>query len=396
MTANYHWLQSAAVQALLHKLVDRLDSAEARGSASAQTVALSAATWPALYLATRESDKELLWEQALKLAEQGWFQITPASACRSNQGYDQKPRLRVLDLEAVRRATGRPERPKSAVERWREAVDAHLDASEEVKRAAGDYCIDMPDRTMAEVVGRLNALKDLVGAAGTTLLLREVSARLFWGMSKVLDNRTGLVAALLGLDECPFPESQVQLQVHLPHEGFSGVLFVENQMSFEQAIRSQGPAFSRLALVYASGFKGSAARLRTKGTVSLYFSHKGELGGDRLEYFESWLFGRNIAIPVSFWGDLDWSGMRILAAMRNNFPEMQAWQPGYLPMVKSLLDGHGHSPEAADKRGQRPIAAVGCPFADATLLPALKAHGKFVDQELFPVCRTNDRTEPRV
>lgn len=380
MTVLPHSLTSPGIQAVLNKLVDRLDSAEARGSASAQTVALNGTTWPALYHAPMESDKEHLWEQFLKLVEVGWLQVTPPAAAQSTAGYDKQPRVKVLNIEAVRRATGRLERPKTAVERWREAIDAHLEASSEVKKAAGDYCIDMPDRDMADVVKRLNTLKSL---ADTPLMLREVSSRLFWGMSKVLDNRTGLVAALLSTDECPFPESPIQLQVYLPQGGFNGVLFIENQMSFEQATRSANPAFAKLALVYASGFKGSAARLRNPETVSLYFSHKGELGGDRADYFGSWLFSKNIAIPVWFWGDLDWSGMRILAAMRSNFPEMQAWQPGYVPMLQSLLEGHGHSPEAADKRGQRPLETVACTYADNQLLTALKAQGKFVDQEKF-------------
>lgn len=380
MTEKYPWLQSPAIQSLLNKLVDRLDSAEARGSASAQTVALNDATWPALYQAPMESDKEYLWEQFLKLVDTGWLQVTPPAAARSIAGYDKQPRVKVLDIEAVRQATRRPKRPKTAAERWREAIDTHLEASAEVKKAAGDYCIDMPDRDMAEVVAKLNTLKSLVG---TPLMLREVSSKLFWGMSKVLDSRTGLVAVLLGTDECPFPESPIQLQVYLPQGGFNGVLFIENQMSFEQAARSTNSAFSKLALVYASGFKGSAARLRNSETVSLYFSHKGELGGDRADFFSSWLFAKNIALPVWFWGDLDWSGMRILAAMRSNFPEMQAWQAGYEPMLQSLLEGHGHSPEAADKKGQRPLVAVGCPYADGPLLTALKAKDKFVDQEQF-------------
>lgn len=374
------WLQSPAIQALLNHLVDKLDSAEQRGSASVQTIPLTASTWPALYQAPMESDKEFLWEQLLALVKLGWFQVTPVAASRSEAGYDEKPRIKVLDIEAVRKATGRMERQKTVVERWREALALHLDAPDEVKRAAGDYCIEMPDREMAEVVERLNGLKAL---AGTPMLLREVSARLFWGMSKVLDNRTGLVAALLGVDECPFSESPVQLQVYLPHGGFSGVLFIENLMSFEQAMRSKGTAFSKLALVYASGFKGSAARLRTPEAVSLFFSHKGELRSDRMDYFDGWLFGKNIALPVSFWGDLDWSGMRILAAMRNNFPGMQAWEPGYQPMLQSLLAGQGHSPEASDKKGQHPIADFGCPYADGYLLPALGTHGRFVDQEQF-------------
>lgn len=376
------WVQSAAIQALLNAIVDKLDSAEHRGSASAQTIPLTAATWSALYRATMESEKEFLWEQFLTMVKAGWFDVSPLSASRSSAGYDEKPRIRVLDVAAVRHATGRLQRQKSAVERWREALALHLDAPADVKKIAGDYCIEMPDREMAEVVCRLNELKEMAGAP---MLLREVSARLFWGMSKVLDNRTGLVAALLGLDECPFPESPVQLQVYLPPGGFGGVLFIENQMCFEQAMRSKGRAFSKLALVFASGFKGSAARLRTPESVSLFFAHKGELGGDRLEYFDSWIFGRIITLPVFFWGDLDWSGMRILAAMRNNFPDMHAWQPGYQPMLQSLLAGQGHSPEASDKKGQRPVDSVGCEYADSHLLPTLTSLGRFVDQELFPL-----------
>lgn len=371
--------QLPAIQSLLNKLVDRLDAAEARGSSNAQTVPLNESSWPALYNATMESDKEHLWEQFLKLVEVGWLQVTPATAKRSD-GYDKQPRVKVLSINAVRKATGRMERTRTAVERWREAIESHLDAPAEVKKLAGDYCIDMPDRAMAEVVARLNTLKSL---ADSPLMLREVSSKLFWGMSKVLDSRAGLVAALLGVDECPFPESPIQLQVYLPQGGFNGVLFIENQMSFEQATCSRGQAFGRLALVYASGFKGSAARLRSAEAVSLYFSHKGELGGDRADYFESWLFSKNIALPVHFWGDLDWSGMRILAAMRDNFPEMHAWEPGYAPMLAALQAGDGHSPEAADKRGQRPLEEVGCPYADSQLLPTLKKKGKFVDQEQF-------------
>ena len=374
------WLKSQPIQALLNHLVDKMDSAEQRGSASPQTIPLTATTWPALYRAPMESDKEFLWEQLLALVKLGWFQVTPVTASCSVAGYDENPRIKLLDIDAVRKATGRFERQKTAVERWREALALHLDATDEVKKAAGDYCIDMPDREMAEVVECLNGLKAL---AGSPMLLREVSARLFWGMSKVLDNRPGLVAAILGVDECPFSESPVQLQVYLPRDCFSGVLFIENLMSFEQAIRAKGHSFSKLALVYASGFKGSATRLRTREAVSLFFSHKGELGANSVNNFDNWLFGKNIAHPVSFWGDLDWSGMRILAAMRNNFPGMQAWEPGYQPMLQSLLAGQGHSPEASDKKGQRPMVSLGCPYADAHLIPALAAHDRFIDQEQF-------------
>jgi hypothetical protein len=106
-------------------------------------------------------------------------------------------------------------------------------------------------------------------------------------MSKVLDNRAGLVNAILRTDECPFPETPIQLQVYLPLGGFSGVLFIENQVTFERAIRSQNPIFSKLALVFESGFKSSAVRLRSSLSASIYISTLGDYNRTSYGYFES-------------------------------------------------------------------------------------------------------------
>jgi hypothetical protein len=230
---------------------------------------------------------------------------------------------------------------------------------------------------MAEIVQQLNQLPTV---ADKPMLLREVSSKLFWGMSKVLDKRQGLVAAVLGVDECPFPESPIQLQVHLPPAGYRAVLFIENLMSFEQAVRSSNGAFDGLALVYASGFKSSAQRLRSPCGCSLFYSSRGALGGDLRDAFEVWLFGKG-ATPAFFWGDLDWAGMRILAAMRGSFTGLTAWEPGYVPMLAALKKGHGHSPEAAEKQGQKALVSTGCGYADGQLMPALRETGRFVDQE---------------
>jgi hypothetical protein len=96
--------------------------------------------------------------------------------------------------------------------------------------------------------------------------------------------------------------------------------------------------------------------------------------------FEAWLFGRS-KTKEYFWGDLDWAGMRILAALRSSFPETEAWEPGYRLMLELLQAGHGHSPDAADKAGQRATELTGCGFADRELLLALRTFERFVDQE---------------
>ncbi len=367
---------------LLGRLVDRLDAADKRGAERAQSVALSAKIWPELVEARFESDKAALWEEAQLLHSRGWIRITPEAAARSPAGYAQQVRFTVLSVEEVRKAVGRPERLKSASERWREAVEEHLFAPSSAKQVVGAYCIELPGRSMQEVVLRLN---DLAALAGQPLLLREVSAKLFWGMSKVLDGRQGLVAAVLGLPECPFLESPVQLLVQLPAGPLRGVLFIENQMSFDQAARSGSPLLEGFALVFASGFRGSALRLRNPTGASVFYSHRGVLSAECREAFESWLFENSLQLPAYFWGDLDWSGMGILKAMRATFADITAWQPGYLPMLQSLLDGHGHSPIEAEKAGQVAVLSTGCEFSDSALIPALKASGRFLDQEMTVV-----------
>ena len=49
--------------------------------------------------------------------------------------------------------------------------------------------------------------------------------------------------------------------------------------------------------------------------------------------------------------------------------------------LRSTL-GAGLTPEAAGKSGQLQVVLTGCSFADTELLPALSAHGRFVDQEV--------------
>lgn len=371
------WLHSEPMVEMLNLLVDRLDSAELRGSGKVQSVALSERTWPSLYKAQRESEKETLWAQVMEMVQWGWLTVKPETAGLSKFGYASSPRLTVADVLAVRSAIGRPERVKSAGEQWRAAVNSGLQAPDEVKAVASEFCIEIPGRTMADVVERLNQLPELAEEA---ILLREVSSRLFWGMSKVLDKRQSLVAALLGKEECPFPDAPIQLHVYLPEQGYRGALFIENLVSFERATRCPGRAFDGLALIYASGFKSSAHRLRNPDGCSLYYSSRGGVGQDLRVSFEAWLFGK-LAMPVHFWGDLDWAGMRILASLRRSFPGMQAWEVGYEPMLTLLSEGGGHLPEAAEKQGQKPIASTACAYADEHLLPMLTKGGRFIDQE---------------
>ena len=89
------------------------------------------------------------------------------------------------------------------------------------------------------------------------------------GDGELLDGRSDIVAALLEVDECPFPEQPIILNVHLWRTP-SSLLFVENHVSFERLRRRTDLVDT--ALVYSSGFHGAALRLRKPQGASIYYS----------------------------------------------------------------------------------------------------------------------------
>lgn len=372
------WLKASGTLQLLNYLVDKLDAADAQGKSLVRAIKLDGRSFPALYNSSLEEEKEQLWGFLQQMVSWGWFVVKLDRLQLGQTPYECNPRLFILKEAEVRRITGRPIRIQSSAELWREAVFAHLNADESIKETVSRLKIEIPGRSAEEIVRQLALLPSI---ASEPLLLREVSARLFWGQSKVLDGRQQLVAAVLQQDECPFPEMPVQLQVHLPQEDFSGVLFIENQATFEQAIRDSSGRYHGLVLVFASGFKGSAKRLRSPSGASVYFSAHGALKEKQTAKFIGWLRAE-VKLRCWFWGDLDYAGMRILAALRDVFDGLAAWQPGYEPMLERLRKNEGHAPDEAGKAGQGVLEATGCHYADTQLLPSLKVSGTFVDQEV--------------
>ncbi|MEZ5506751.1 MAG: hypothetical protein R3F38_12585 [Gammaproteobacteria bacterium] len=73
--------------------------------------------------------------------------------------------------------------------------------------------------------------------------------------------------------------------------------------------------------------------------------------------------------------------MGILLALRQQFPALTAWIPGYERLRKAVEKGGGHLPSQARKGQQLFIPATGCPYADKMLLPTLTRYAQFADQE---------------
>lgn len=202
-------------------------------------------------------------------------------------------------------------------------------------------------------------------------LVRQASAWMFWGVSKILDSRPDIIS-LLGLKQPP-----IQISVHLSSSEKLKILFIENSQTFEYAKRKTS-VFDDFTLVYISGYMGTAKRTRNIDGSSLYFSKDGELKKDAIEYFSEWFYGES-SCEVYLWGDFDYEGISIYLSLQKIFPEVRLWKPAYSQMIEAAK-AKGHSIDEAKKGKQIKPKHTGVAYIDNEILPIMEKHG-FFDQE---------------
>lgn len=114
----------------------------------------------------------------------------------------------------------------------------------------------------------------------------------------------------------------------------------------------------------------------------MFFTGDCAFSSESKKEFISWFyFEKEMNIEAFFWGDLDFSGIDILASLKANFPNLKAWEEAYSKMLDAL--DFGHPPIMAKKENQREPRVTGCNYADDILLPALKEKKLFLDQEFI-------------
>ncbi len=258
---------------------------------------------------------------------------------------------------------------------WEQALDAHASVFTDNGLSLRTRPQKVAGQSAASVMRAYASIADYLDCGFT---LRQLSARCFWGNSKVLDSREELLLQLYSdIQITPRP---ILVHVHLP-EKCNGILLIENQDNYIQALKGSPAALADLALIFVAGFRGSAERIRMREGVSLHY--QGSYHAAMKDQFESYWFEETDSLwPVWFWGDLDYSGMAILKALRQRFIHAQAWPAGYDPLLQVLNKGGGHSPDMADKTEQVDPGIIGCDYSDEVLLPAIRSTGRFVDQEM--------------
>lgn len=365
-----HWLDELP-RRILERFVDSLDKGHHQ-----PRIRISERSAPELYRFDDVDFVNIQWELLNSLAKE--YEIISIHCKPSKAGqviYEQASiRFNPEKEDLVRHWLNRP-RVDAYTQSWRATLAKLANQFEDQGQALHNNLVHC-GRDAEQL---LSAFASISQQLEHPLTLRALSARCFWGDSKFLDNKEAVVRALYPSRSRNLLDRPVLMNVSLP-DTFHEVIFVENQDSF---IALSERKLDGQAVVYSAGFRGSAQRVRERGSVIFSYLHQSDL--TTVADFEGWWFSRQLQVPCYFWGDLDFSGMAILKALRNTFSTIEAWRPGYTPLLDQLIAGGGHSAEEANKKQQIDPVTTGCHFADDVLLPQMRKHG-FVDQEsVLPV-----------
>lgn len=358
------WLvEEEWLRKLLNWFVERLDAPRER----AITRRVTRETIPELF--RFGEDTGYRWKLVESLAnEHGIFEIRYATSGRADVRYENAQlRLNASAEPLLRDWLLRP-RVDPEQTAWREAITTYAGSFTD----GGLSLLGLRPRDLKYSPQALAlAFSEVEKYLAQSMSLREISARCFRGDSKFLDSRSDFLLKLYGERASAVLPRPLLLTAFAPH-AFDNLLIVENQDSFLKLVDKQP---KKTALLYSAGFRASAARLRSAHTRFSFLA-----GSDSGHFEGRWL---NQDFAIRFWGDLDFAGMSILAVLRRSLPTLQAWDLGYATMVSDLAHGYGHEPDEARKGVQIDPIATGCMYADQTLLPAMRTHRRFIDQEAY-------------
>lgn len=368
------WLdQTVAIVKLLDGFLDKLDKQAATERVRPVSIIINKDKFPALYQYAGDYDAEWIWGNLCDLEQRRILQI----ARGKQRDYTGSRIIFCTEAEAiVRQWLNHP--VDRTLQRWQETVEQHRDRFPGNIHKLMENPLRIAGRTDDEI---LEALGNVGPCLNSTRYQRQISARCFWGLSKFLDGREMLLSTLYPHYNDSILQRPVMIHVRQVAEP-KGLLIVENQDCFTALADGHLPAANDLILVYSQGFKGAAQRIREPDGVRFGFVGH-ELSEASREHFRQCWFGTP-SMPIWFWGDLDYAGMQILANLKQRFPTIDAWQPGYADMLENLAFGHRPCEDAGSgKDQQNPLNLTGCAYADDALLPALAQYGRFLDQEFM-------------
>ncbi len=358
------------VRRLLHSFLDKLDRNE-----MSLTIKISANSAPELFDYYHE-DTSSLWHliQELDRRYHIW-NVQLARQSRYRESYENATLRFLPEREAlVRHWLHRPAQDGYSL-LWQSVIKKHSDKFEDNGCTLLGNIIRIPEYGAEAVV---KAFMRMGEELRKPIGLRTLSARCFWGNSKFLDRREALVRQIYPERSNNLSPRPVLLCAWLPTE-VRHVVFIENQDTFIALAHS---AIPHTGFIYGAGLSHNAVRLRQPGNAVFSFINS-QTAEEETAQFVSWWQNADAGPPVKawFWGDLDFAAMSILKSLREGFPDMDAWKPGYQPLLQRLANGDCHDRYSCGKENQLEPEYTGSRYADDVLLPRMRETGAFVDQE---------------
>lgn len=250
---------------------------------------------------------------------------------------------------------------------WSDAIEETLLSLDKKEKLKSLTPIEYKNKTSKEIVSKI---EEYLMLKRENDFIREASAFIFWGHSKMLDSKVDY------WDFLKVIQKPIQIIAYVPSIECRDILFIENEQTFESLKRKPYIA-DKYILIFLSGFMGTASRLTNKEYRSFYKdSKKGIVKGN----FLNSIFDNQNEFNYLFWGDLDYEGVNIYLALKKTFPKVRSWKYAYDIMIKQLLKANGHDAVAAEKEKQKKPNFTGDEYIDNILIPNMDQYG-FFDQE---------------
>ena len=369
--------ENAHLSKILNEVLDKFDKQAKR--ANKISFALNDKNFLALYFPS-EFNEDIDLEFDIKvLLDNDIFELKNATKKNEFLPLVEKRNAKLIfnnEKEDLLREVYKRPKQKSQKQSWNEELKNYFEENNRLFKILEKSPFFIEGKTNKEV---LEKLKVWVETSSKTNLLRHESAKCFWGMSKIFDNKT---------DFCEYfdlKEKPVLLHVFGKSANASKVLFIENLETFTSCIESKNKIFDEYILINAHGYKAAAKRLRVKDGSKLFFNNECKLNQKTKESFISWFYSNQNDKELYFWGDLDFEGISILEKLQRNFVSLKAFVPAYDLMIKEVLKGNAHFFEDAKKQNQKLTLSTSCNYCNEFLIPFLKEKKLFLDQEFINV-----------
>lgn len=365
-------LKDRDISTIFHKVLDKIDKQPMNDRKNAISVPINDKFFPELFQGNEAHEKyiEALIEESffhLTVSKKNQFRAWTDKNAKLKFNPEKETFLRDFYCRAINNNL------------WEVAIDnCDVTFENELKAILLKRPIRIEGKSDAEVINRFASWSVNIPKNSSA---REESARCFWGISKVFDKREDIC------EYFNFTLLPIILLMHSNSNEIKQILFIENLETFHQATKSSNSIFNGLLIVYASGYKASAKRVRKENGSSVFFTENCLLSNEAKQNILDWLYLKNEkAIEVFFWGDLDYEGMGILDALREQFENIKVWYKGYLPMIEALENNFGHSPYMAGKEKQREVnITLREDNAERAIKELLLSSKAFIDQEFVNI-----------